>query len=84
MIWPKADLFVSFDKGLMDWDPEQDARDLAVRLLNLESDYADCGEVAESLGWPPRHFNPATAYLVSARIVKAANIWAVTIIGRRR
>lgn len=70
-LWPKADLFVTFDKMFMDWDPELDARDLAVRLLNLGTDQIDCAEVAESLGWPARRFNPAIAYLVSARVVKS-------------
>ena len=68
-LWPKSDLFVTFDKMFMDWNPEQDARDLAVRLLNLDTDHIDCEEVAESLGWPARRFNPAIAYLVSARVV---------------
>jgi hypothetical protein len=70
-IWPKADLFVTFDKEFMSWDPEQDARDLAVRLLNLDTDYVDCAEVAVSLNWPARRLNPAIAYLVSARIVSS-------------
>lgn len=70
-IWPTADLFVTFDREFMDWDPEKDAADLAVRLLNLGSDYVDCSEVAEALGWPPRQFNPAVAYLISARVVTA-------------
>lgn len=69
-IWPKADLFVTFDADFMDWDPEQDARDLAVHLLNLESDQADASEVGPALGWQPRRFNSAAAYLVSARIVE--------------
>ncbi len=69
-IWPKADLFATFDGDFMDWDPEVDARDLAVRLLNLGDDQADAGEVAESLGWKPRRFNSAAAYLVSARVVQ--------------
>lgn len=68
-LWPKSDLFVTFDKMFMDWDPEQDARDLAVRLLNLDTDDIDCEEVAQSLGWPARRFNPAIGYLVSARVV---------------
>jgi hypothetical protein len=68
-IWPKPDLFVTFDKQFMEWDPEQDARDLAVRLLNLDADHVDCAEAASSLGWPARRFNPALAYLVLARIV---------------
>lgn len=70
-IWPKTDLFVTFDKQFMDWDPERDARDVAVRLLNLDADYVYCAEVAASLGWPARRFNPAIAYLVSARIVSS-------------
>lgn len=70
-IWPKSDLFVTFDKQFMSWDPEQDARDLAVRLLNLDTDYVDCAEVAASLDWPARRFNAAIAYLVSARIVSS-------------
>lgn len=69
-IWPKADLFVTFDAAFMEWNPEQDARDLAVHLINLDSDQADAQEVGEGLGWPPRRFNAAAAYLVSARIVK--------------
>lgn len=69
-IWPNADLFVTFDADFMDWNPESDARDLAVHLLNLATDHADAGQVAETLGWPPRRFNAAAAYLVSARIVE--------------
>ncbi|GAB3588561.1 hypothetical protein APE01nite_20070 [Acetobacter peroxydans] len=55
----------------MDWGPEQNARDLAVRLLNLGTDYVDCAEVAGSLGWSAWRFNPDIAYLVSARIVSS-------------
>ena len=69
-VWPKADLFATFDGDFMDWNPEADARDLAVRLLNLETDQAEAAEVAEGLGWPVRRFNAAAAYLVSARIVE--------------
>lgn len=71
-IWPKEDLFVTFDKEFMEWDPEQDARDLAVRLFNLNAGhYIGCPEVASSLGWPARRFNPAVAYLILARIVSS-------------
>jgi hypothetical protein len=70
LIWPKSDLFATFDAEFMDWDPEKDARDLAVHLLNLDTDQAYASEVAHALGWPPRRFNAAAAYLVSARIVK--------------
>ena len=66
---PKSDLFATFDGDFMDWNPEQDARNLAVHLLNLDSEQADASEVAESFGWQPRRFNAAAAYLVSARVV---------------
>lgn len=68
-IWPKSDLFVTFDADFMGWDPEVDARDLAVHLINLDSDQADASEVGPALGWEPRRFNAAAAYLVSARVV---------------
>ena len=68
---PKSDLFVTFDGQFMDWDPHLDAQDLAVALLNLEADEAEASAVAATLGWPPRRFNPAAAYLVSAKVVEA-------------
>lgn len=68
---PKPELFVTFDAQFKDWDPSKDAQDLAVALLNLEADQADATDVATTLGWPPRRFNPAAAYLVSANIVRA-------------
>ncbi|MFV3517235.1 hypothetical protein ACNJD8_21745, partial [Mycobacterium tuberculosis] len=68
---PKPDLFVTFDAQFKEWDPSKDAQNLAVALLNLEADQADATEVATALGWPPRRFNPAAAYLVSANIIRA-------------
>ncbi|MFE8586005.1 toll/interleukin-1 receptor domain-containing protein [Sphingomonas sp. NCPPB 2930] len=69
-IWPKADLFATFDADFMEWNPENDARDLAVHLLNLDSDQADSSEVGSALGWEARRFNSAAAYLVAARVVE--------------
>ncbi|NIJ42355.1 hypothetical protein FHS78_002649 [Parvibaculum indicum] len=71
VIWPKSDLFMTFDGEFKEWDPEADARDLAVHLFNLEEDYADANEVGTSLGWEPRRFNSAAAYLVGAKIVES-------------
>ena len=73
-IWPKADLFVTFDADFMEWDPEKDARDLAVHLTNLDADQADASEVGRALGWEPQRFNAAAAYLVSARVVEARHL----------
>jgi len=69
-IWPKADLFVTFDGEFMEWNPEMDARNLAVYLYNLENDQSNASEVAQALGWEPRRFNASAAYLVSARVVR--------------
>lgn len=68
---PKADLFVTFDGMFMPWKPEEDARVLAIHLLNTGADEADPDEIGPALGWEPRRFNAAMAYLVSARIVTA-------------
>ena len=69
-IWPKSDLFVTFDAEFMDWDPEADGRVLAQHLASTGDDQADSTETATALGWPARRFNAAAAYLVTARIVK--------------
>jgi hypothetical protein len=74
-IWPLADLFVTFDASFMSWDPEKDAKELAVHLTNLDADQADASEVDQALGWGPRRFNAAAAYLVSARIVEAVEFY---------
>jgi hypothetical protein len=69
-IWPKSDLFVTFDAEFMDWDPEADGRSLANHLANLNEDQADAADAAATLGWEPRRFNAAAAFLVTARIVQ--------------
>ncbi|WP_372013900.1 toll/interleukin-1 receptor domain-containing protein [Tistrella mobilis] len=74
LILPTAALFVEFDEYFTDWNPEQDARDLAVHLLNLGQSSAHCSDVAQSLGWPARRFNPAMTYLDSARAVRTMDI----------
>jgi hypothetical protein len=70
-IWPSADLFINFDAEFMGWSPEKDGRDLAVFLQNRGADYVDAREIGAALGWQPRRFNPAAAYLVSAKAVRA-------------
>src|SRR3546814_8744394 len=57
-IWPRADLFVTFDADFMEWNPEVDARDLAVHLLNLNADKADAGEAGAALDWRPAASTP--------------------------
>ena len=70
-IWPKTDLFATFDGDFMPWKPEQDARDLAVHLVNLEVEQVQVNDVHPALGWEPRRFNAAAAYLIAAHVVKA-------------
>ncbi|MFH1553349.1 MAG: toll/interleukin-1 receptor domain-containing protein [Pseudomonadota bacterium] len=69
LIYPTPDLFVTFDADFMDWNPVDDARSLAETLFNLEADGAFAEPVAAALGWQPRRFNPAAAYLVEAKAV---------------
>lgn len=68
-IWAEEGLFYTFDDEFMDWKPVKDAADLAVYLLNLGEEYAVASDVASSLGWDARRFNPAVAYLVAARVI---------------
>lgn len=68
-IWPKEELFFTFDDEFMDWKPEKDAADLAVHLLNQNEEYALASDAAGALGWEARRFNPAVAYLVAARVI---------------
>ncbi|WP_428031408.1 toll/interleukin-1 receptor domain-containing protein [Ancylobacter sp.] len=80
-IWPKPELFVTFDADFMPWNPAEDARSLAEALFNLEATRADAEPVAIALGWEPRRFNSAAAYLVGAKVVQpveymgAGNYW---------
>jgi len=71
LIYAKPALFTVFDAFSTDWNPEQDARALAIHLMNLKSMGADCEEVAKDLVWEPRRFNPAVAYLVDAKVVES-------------
>lgn len=71
IIFPRQDLFVTFDADFMDWNPTDDAHEVAALLANQDdSGWADAAKVAGVLGWPPRRFNVAAAYLVSARVVR--------------
>lgn len=69
-IWPKSDLFVVFDADFMDWSPEEDGKALASHLFNLGDDQAEATEAANAMGWEPRRFNAAAAFLVTARVVE--------------
>jgi hypothetical protein len=71
LVLANDDLFVTFDKHWMPWDPEADALQLATALVN------DCGltrepeALAKAFGWTARRLNPATAYLANHGHIKA-------------
>jgi TIR domain len=68
-IVPEATLFSSMDQFFMNWIPAEDALRLAAELENgVESGNTE--KMAESLGWPPRRFNPAVHYLIERDLVK--------------
>lgn len=66
-VWPRVDLFATFNAEFMEWNPKRDARDLSVHVLNLDVEQVECSRIGASLGWPPRRSNIAAPYLVGAR-----------------
>ena len=62
-VYPKDELFVSFDKFWMGWDPAQDALRLAADLVNDDEFPRDPTSIAARYDWSPRRLNPAIAFL---------------------
>jgi len=63
------ELFATFDRYWMPWDPAQDALKLATDMLNIEYFPTEPESIGEKYGWNPRRLNPALAYLVNRKIV---------------
>jgi hypothetical protein len=63
-IAPGEFFFAVTDAALQDWDPEEDARQLAAALVNMKATVVNLDAVDELLGWGPRRMNAAAAYLV--------------------
>jgi hypothetical protein len=70
IIYAKDELFVVFDRLWMPWNPEEDARQLAARLVNDPTFPHDPQLQAAALDWPARRLNPATAYLANRDLIK--------------
>lgn len=72
IIWPKSELFAEFDANFMDWNPADDAREIATYIFNSGKldGFVSASQIASALNWSPRRFNPAATYLVSARILR--------------
>ncbi|NGN45246.1 toll/interleukin-1 receptor domain-containing protein [Mesorhizobium sp. CGMCC 1.15528] len=68
-VFPKADLFATFDKHFMPFSPEEDALRIAADLINDPAMPHDTAEVAARYGWEPRRINPALAYLLARKLI---------------
>jgi hypothetical protein len=69
-VHPEAELFVTFDRFSMPWDPREDALKLAVDMQNSADFPEDPNAIAEIYGWEARRLNPAMAYLINRKLVK--------------
>lgn len=68
-VLPRDQLFATFDKHFMDWNPEEDALRIAADLLNDPTMPHETAAVAQRYGWEPRRINPALAYLVERKLI---------------
>lgn len=71
--YPEDELFATFDKFWMGWNPADDALRLAADLLNDNSFPHNPADIAARYDWSPRRLNPAIAYLANrdaARVLK--------------
>jgi hypothetical protein len=68
-VWPKQDLFATFDKHFMPWSPEEDALRIAADLVNDPAMPHETGDVAKRYGWEPRRINPALSYLLARKLI---------------
>ena len=76
-IWPKDELFASFDQYWKEWNPAEDARRLATDLVNDKAFPRILPEIAERYGWEARRLNPAVAYLLMHEIVSTTRVTSV-------
>ena len=85
--FPESELFVTFDRFWMPWNPKDDALNLATDMHN-DSEFPTSPEIiAERYGWEARRLNPAMAYLVNRKLVRdttgmGSSPWLVTWIVR--
>ena len=62
-VYPEDALFVAFDRHFKQWNPENDALQIAADLMN-DSGSGHVSEMAEKHNWTPRRMNPAVSYLI--------------------
>jgi TIR domain len=84
--FPESELFATFDRLWMPWNPIEDGLSLAADMLNAEDFPCSPKEIAERYGWDARRLNPAMAYLVNRKLVQERTClntgdWLVYTIG---
>ncbi len=84
-IWPRGPLFVTFDEHVHDWKPAEDARSLAVAVVNGGKREYDAAEIAEMLGWPRRRLNAAFHAVEAADLATVHKFldggqWAISLL----
>lgn len=85
--YPETELFVTFDRFSMPWDPQKDALVLATDLLNDTEFPTSSADIAAKYGWEARRLNPALAYLDNRKLVRSRSFlgqgdWIVASIHR--
>jgi TIR domain len=73
LVRPTASLFVAFDQFAMTWRPEEDALQIAVRLVS-SSEGALVHTLSKDLCWSPRRINPAITYLEGQDLVQVSEM----------
>lgn len=63
-------LFYLYDSLFFDWNPAEDAKALAQRLVGSDSDQLSARQVAGNTGWEARRINPALRFLVAHGLVR--------------
>ncbi len=70
----KDELFATFDRYWMPWNPAEDALKIAADMVNDENFRESVRKIADRYGWTPRRINPAVAYLVNRDIVIGSKV----------
>ena len=68
--YPEAELFATFDRFWMPWDPKVDALAMATDMVNDSEFPGSPEDIATRYGWDARRLNPAMAYLVNRKIAR--------------
>lgn len=68
---PNSELFARLDSFWKDWDPKQDALEVAARMLNDDAFPTEPAAIAAIFGWEPRRLNPALAYLANRELARS-------------